>query len=338
MHSGRLDQARCKKSPGLTGLRTDHYKHMFALAPFAWAVYFEAIEDFAVIEPLRVLFGSVLAIQLLKKDGAGLFSSLSKTRPIGMCESIYKDALRGQASLAARLIGPVLAQYGQFAVGIPSGGEAAAAAIQIMVSACGTNVVASTDCSNAFCLADPDLIVTALLELRDDVNDSERTNQAEVRSAIEWCLDELCFIRHDGGLVYSVVDGQLECFGIAVGEVQGGLASMTRFCVFAAIYILKPMRQRFPQVTPIAIADDACFVMDVPDARARAVLAAALRYYGELMHACHQKTNFNKLVILQHGAMLHEDVDAFARRDVAARLDDFPVGLSASARALRPQL
>ena len=56
------------------GLRTDHYKHMFALAPFEWAVYFEAIEDFAVTEPLRVLFGSVLAIQLLKKDSDGLFS------------------------------------------------------------------------------------------------------------------------------------------------------------------------------------------------------------------------------------------------------------------------
>ena len=148
VYSGRLDQARCKKSPGLTGLRTDHYKHIFALAPFEWAVYFEAIECFAVIEPLRVLFGSVLAIQLLKKDSDGLFSSKSKTRPIGMCESLYKDALRGQASMAARLIGPVLARYGQFAVGIPSGGEAASAAIQIMVSACNTTVVASTDCSN----------------------------------------------------------------------------------------------------------------------------------------------------------------------------------------------
>ena len=193
-----------------------------------------------------------------------------------------------------------------------------------MVSARSITVVASTDCSNAFCLADPDLIVTSLLELRDDVGNSERTNKTEVRAAIEWCLDELCFIRHEGGLVYSVLDGRLKCFSIAVGEVQGGLASMTRFCVFAAIYILKPMRRRFPQVTPIAIADDACFVMEVPDTAARATLAAALRYYGELMHDCHQKTNFNKLVILQHDVMPHEDAAEITLRDVAARLDDFP--------------
>ena len=99
---------------------------------------------------------------------------------------------------------------------------------------------------------------------------------------------------------------------------------MTRFCVFAAMCILKPMRRSFPQVTPIAIADDACFVMEVPDAAACTTLAAALRYYGELMDACHQKTNFNKLVILQRDAMPNEAVAEFALRDVAARLDDFP--------------
>ena len=42
------------------------------------------------------------------------------------------------------------------------------------------------------------------------------------------------------------------------------------------------------------------------------------------MHDCHQKTNFNKLVILQDDVMQHEDAAEFALRDVAARLDDFP--------------
>ena len=92
---------------------------------------------------------------------------------------------------------------------------------------------------------------------------SSKSDRAEVCLALEWCLDELCFIRHNGGLVYSVVDGVLESFSITIGEVQGGLASMTRFCVFAAMRVLKPIRDRFPEVTPISIADDATFAIYV---------------------------------------------------------------------------
>ncbi|MGY9050397.1 MAG: hypothetical protein ACKVKF_26110, partial [Rhodobacterales bacterium] len=133
------------------------------------------------------------------------------------------------------------------------------------------------------------------------------------------CLDELGLIRHNGGLVYSVVDGVLESFSITIGEVQGGLASMTRFCVFAAMRVLKPIRDRFPEVTPISIADDATFAMYVPDQAALHRFAEAMRYYGELMDACGQKTNWDKFVILQHPSAIE-----FPQCDIAEHLDLFP--------------
>ena len=53
------------------------------------------------------------------------------TRPIGMGEALFKEAWRARASWAAKTIGPALLFFGQMAVGLRSGGEGVATALQL---------------------------------------------------------------------------------------------------------------------------------------------------------------------------------------------------------------
>ena len=82
------------------------YKPLFQGAYTAWAILLEAIERHAIPDGLRDLLSSALGRQLLKKDEDGRYSTKSKTRVIGMCESLLRDAGRERASGAARSIGP----------------------------------------------------------------------------------------------------------------------------------------------------------------------------------------------------------------------------------------
>ena len=66
-----------------------------------------------------------------KRLDDGTPSLRAGTRPIGMGEALFKEAWRARASWAARTIGPALLFFGQMAVGLRSGGEGVATALQL---------------------------------------------------------------------------------------------------------------------------------------------------------------------------------------------------------------
>ena len=80
---------------------------------------------------------------------------LAGTRPIGMGEALFKEAWRACASWAARTIGPALLYFGQMAVGLRSGGEGVATALQLYCDSPELKqraVIVALDYSNAYIL------------------------------------------------------------------------------------------------------------------------------------------------------------------------------------------
>ena len=75
--------------------------------------------------------------------------------------------------------------------------------------------------------------------------------------AAEAALDDLAFMRTHHGEVLTVVDGSLDRFAVRLGFTQGGLFSMLSFCIAVCFLVLKPLKERYPEVVPKCIADDA---------------------------------------------------------------------------------
>ena len=128
----RLAAARYKKQPAGTGLRTEHFKPFFETLEGGFVVLFEAIERFAIPDSIARIAATVLSTQLLKRLDDGTPSMLAGTRPIGMGEALFKEAWRARASWAAKTVGPALLHFGQMAVGLRSGGEGVATALQLV--------------------------------------------------------------------------------------------------------------------------------------------------------------------------------------------------------------
>ena len=55
----------------------------------------------------------------------------------------------------------------------------------------------------------------------------------------------------------TVVDGSLDRFAVRLGFTQGGLFSMLCFCIAVCFLVLKPLKEKFPEIAPKCIADDA---------------------------------------------------------------------------------
>ena len=55
----------------------------------------------------------------------------------------------------------------------------------------------------------------------------------------------------------TVVNGSLDRFAVRLGFTQGGLFSMLSFCIAVCFLVLKPLKEKYPEVAPKCIADDA---------------------------------------------------------------------------------
>jgi len=313
----RLTTARTKKAAGNSGLRTEHLKPFYENDMLHWSIVAEAIEKHVIPPGVQRFFATVLTLQLLKRDETGRYTLMSATRPIGKCERIIADAMVAGSSHAARKIGPYLRRYGQWAVGVPSGGEAVSTAIQLRLTAKPNTLTLFCDCSNAFCRVDNDLTAEACIELIEEVLASGVPEALEIVVAINYALDDLVFSRTWNGEAASVVDGTLRVTPIPGGEVQGGLMAMLRFVIYLCMKVFKPLRRDFEEVAPLNIADDstAQITVDTPEALNR-ILAYVIRY-DELMTLANQKNNMKKFKILQRPGMPTE-------LDVSSLISRFP--------------
>ena len=229
------------------GPRTEHLKPFYPYDFLAWGTVAEAIEQNVMPSLTRQIFRSTtLAQQLLKKDDNGRFTMQSGTRPIGKGERLVADALRARASAAAHAVGAWLTTFGQWALGVASGGEAAATASQIKMDANYDTLTVFCDCSNAFCRVDNEDTTLAILEATDDVSNSTIKDREHILDGLRFSLDDLVFTRTFDGCAVSVVTGQLRINGVPIGEVQGGLVSMLRFCIVICMRVFKILRREFP--------------------------------------------------------------------------------------------
>ena len=153
----RLEAARYKKAAGPSGKRAEHRRPFYLSNIKSWAIIAEAMEQRVIPPAVRKFLSIVLTRQLLKKDEHGRYSTLSGTRPIGMMERLAADIFRTSASEAAHVVGSFLKRYGQYALGVKSGGEAVSTAAQLRISADRRTLAGIFDAQNAFCRADNEL-------------------------------------------------------------------------------------------------------------------------------------------------------------------------------------
>jgi hypothetical protein len=124
--------------------------------PAPWCYVAEALSKHIVPPKIRELLATVATLQLLKKDEDGRYTANSKTRPIGKVDRLLADCLRQEVSDDTKILGKLLILYGQYAVAIPSGGEAVGSAIQARCTNDSYVVTIFTDASNAYCRLDPE--------------------------------------------------------------------------------------------------------------------------------------------------------------------------------------
>ena len=138
-------------------------------------------------------------------------------------DRILADCRRVRSADAANRIGKWLKANGQFAIGVKSGGEAVATAVQIKMEHNKYTVTIFCDASNAFCRCDPEITTVAIIdtitELLALTDPSVWEEFDELVEAFRYVLSDLVWSRTYDGRAASVVDGVLKFFGLPGGEV-----------------------------------------------------------------------------------------------------------------------
>ena len=343
----RLALARTKKSPGNTGLRTEHLRPFYVADITSWSVIAEASEHHLYPTKTKVIYATISAASLLKRDASGRYSTKSGLRPIGKLERPLADFGRPSASRCAKVLGAYLAYaHSSYACGLKSGGEAVSTGLQLRISTTWgritradgttirtqTTVTLLTDCSNAFCRADNELCTKAIEALQDEVRELMAAggpalkhmvnvvgfDAAEIIAAAGLALDDIVYFRTFLGAATINLDGRLLRETIDAGETQGGLFSMPRFSVLFAIRVIRILKREFPEVTWRNIADDATGQLTVDTPEALAVIPRLLVRFDKLMsgdpddeddEGAKMKPNFAKFVLLQHRDFIGTDLD-----------------------------
>ena len=191
--------AKVRKQPAGTAIQSSHVKKIGERDRGTWAVLNEAVECRAVPVRVRVMLTSPFVNQLLKRDADRRYSEFSKTRPIGLTESLIQDALRYRANRASKVLACVVPFYGQGAVGVKAGGESAQGAAQARCDMSAYTVTIAIDFANAFGLLENDLTYLCLLVLSDIVMTDARVRAALGRAAIliDAAIAELEFMKDD---------------------------------------------------------------------------------------------------------------------------------------------
>jgi hypothetical protein len=299
----RLGNARTKREPDGTAVRTEHMKPFYEDDMLTSAIEAELIEHHAMPEELAILNRTVLLRQLLKKAADGHFYGDNDTRPIGMCPRPAADVLRGGASNAAHILGyHLLPYFGHMATALMSGTEAVSTGFQLRFSAEKWTVGIMTDGSNAFCRCHSEDEVEAIEEAQKLVreDDTFAEHREEILGALEYILRDLVFQRTESARGVTVVDGELVCIEIEEGEIQGGLFSSVRYCLLTAMKVLRPLKKEFPEVGTLAIIDDKTAALVVASRRAALMVPKWCERYGELMEKIRQLVNPRKYKIAQH--------------------------------------
>ena len=319
----RLGLARIKRAPGATGVRTEHRRPFYERDMRSAAIIAEAVEENVVPEIAQRLLATVLVQCLLKKDDNGRYSDTRKVRPIGRCDRLLADCKRARAMQCATLCGAVMARMGiQYSIGVKSGGEAVANAVQLRCDYDRSVVTAFADMSNAFPRADMEQTFEALGEfealLRERpalAGDSlERT-----LAALDYVRADLVFYRTHHGEGLLLVDGKMELLPLPVGNVMGGLFSMFLYACLTLMKVFVPLQRKLGTlVQPRCIADDCTVQMSVRSVEDARSLAEWLTEYDRLARAIKMKNNLRKFVLLQ--APEHVGTDF----DIEAHLPLFP--------------
>ena len=207
---------------------------------------------------------------LLKRLDDGTPHLSAGLRHITMGEALFKEAWRARSSWTAKVLGPAIFHYGQMAVGLRSGGEGVSTMLQIYCDAPSLEhraVIVAFDYSNAYSTTTLDPIVQAgviALTWLDDMDEATRKrldikDTGECKAAVRCAIDDIAFLRTNYGEVLTVVDGQLKRVETLIGLTQGGLFSMLQFCLAVCMLVLKPLKEKYPELYPKAIADDTHF-------------------------------------------------------------------------------
>ena len=319
----RLFAARNKKQPAGDGLRTEHIKPFFESLENDFCILFEAIERFAMPDSIARLASTVLSTALLKRLDNGTPHISAGLRPIGMGSVLFKEAWRARAGWAAKTLGPVLLFFGQMAVGLRSGGEGVATALQILCDAPALGqrtVIVAFDYSNAYSTTNLDKTASAVIKFIDwlpslDEASKKRLGIEDIGacvSAARSALNDLAYLRTHHGEVLTVVDGVLERFQVLIGLTQGGLYSMLLFCIAVCMLVFKPLKEKpkFSKFYPKAIADDTHLPAEIKTVEDVELLAEWCHEYVDLSKsALNLGANPRKFKMLQHEKWTGTDLD-----------------------------
>ena len=214
---------------------------------------------------VRLMLTSPFVNQLLKRDAERRYSEKSKTRPIGLTESLVQDALRHRANRGAKVLACILPLFGQSAVGVKAGGESAQGAAQARCDMSDHTVTIAIDAANAFGLLDNELTYHCLVVLIDLTATDPRARAALALAEIpldaatadlEFMKDDLVWTRTVLFYCLTVVEGQLQRIEPNIGETQGGLFSALRYVVAKAMAVDRPLGIEFPGFVMRSIVDD----------------------------------------------------------------------------------
>ena len=335
-----IANAKTRKQPCGTGWRTEFTKRFAEMDMHVWAVIFEAIEVRAVPEAVRQLITCPFVMQLLKRDASRRFSTLSKTRPIGLTCSLTQDALRPRANRGAKVLACVLVRYGQMACGVRAGGEAAQVAAQARCDRSRWVVTVAIDYANAFGLVGNELTYHALAVcvriIRNDAEvrtllEAARISVSDAAAEVEFMMADLVWTRTAVFSNVTVVEGALRRLWPNMGETQGGLFSALRYVVAKAIAVDRLLAIEFPGHVMRSIADDGIMQVEV---RTEADVKGLVKWMwrlDELARGANRplyrdgegeyavvgplgRLNFSKFKILQHAVARGTDVDIEAVR------------------------
>ena len=331
--SSILANSKTRKQPCGTGWRTEFTKQLYKTNIEAWAVIFEAIEMRAVPDAVRRMISCPYVMQLLKRDAHRRYSELSKTRPIGVTCSLMQDALRPWVHRCAGVLACIVIQYGQMAVNVSAGGEAAQTAAQARCDMSQWVVTVAIDYKNAFGLLENELTLHALWACIQLVQCDVRVQallaakKIEVKDAVE-CLmfmaEDLVYTRTHDYANYTVVEGALHRIFPTIGETQGGLFSALRYVVAIALAVNKPLAEEYPEMTMRCIIDDGIVQLEVRSLAHVERLVAWMWRLDALVKGQRQlandvqtdkipgvagKLNFDKFKILQHPSAVGTAID-----------------------------
>ena len=119
--------------------------------------------------------------------------------------------------------------------------------------------------------------------------------------------------------VLTVVDCQLKCVETPIGLTQGGLFSMLQFCLAVCMLVLKPLKEKYPELYPKAIADDTHLPAVIHATEDIARLAEWCHLYVELSKSeLNLSANPRKFKLLQHSKWEGTELD------IAQHLHLFP--------------